>query len=517
MNAHVLQQSMIAGKTQLLIDMSPQAEYDYVDLELDTENFVAHALVEGQNDPHGQRWASLGDSILFDLSNENLGRNFRLRLPRTSYYKYLRVTIDGAVDPEDVRRDATSGMRYEPVLWRNVSSAPKQEQKDKDTIVTFDAPENAPIDRVMFVVDPTQPNFLRKVEIHDEKGRWLGSGEIDCIHMVRGGLKIGSDHRNVDFWDKNNGWQGFKFIKVVIHNGDDPPLKLTDARLQQLERRLYFDAPTAGQPTLYYGDNELQGPAYAYANLLQPDKGAAAAQLGPETSNAAYTGRPDDRPWSERHPVVLWIAIIAAMAVLGGVAFRFLRTATATFIVEKLPLLLRAAVISVPLAVGTEVLLLLLRVPTPGVILGDLLFPGQPRAAPVVDPEALLVMIIVDSTCWFIVLIMAPRVIARWKRTKGTPKSVFRVLAAVASVPLAVGTEVLLLLLLGKKVATPGATISYLLYPDQFLRSAFDISVIVMIAIDSICWFIILIVVPRLISRWKRKKGNPLVKKSDAE
>ena len=244
-----------------------------------------------------------------------------------------------------------------------------------------------PIDRVMFVVDPTQPNFLRKVEIHDEKGRWLGSGEIECIHMVRGGLKIDSDHQNADFWDKNNGWQGFKFIKVVIHNGDEPPLKLTNARLQQMERRLYFDAPTGGQLTLYYGDELLEQPSYDYAKLFQPDKGAAAARLGPETPNTAYTGRPDDRSWPERHPVVLWIAIIAAMAVLGGVAFRFLRTATATtrsFIFEKLPLLLRAAVVSVPLAVGTEVLLLLLGVPTPGVILGDLLFPGQPRAAPVV-------------------------------------------------------------------------------------------------------------------------------------
>lgn len=40
----VLQQSMAAGKTQFLIDMSEVDEYDYVELKLDTENFVAHAL-----------------------------------------------------------------------------------------------------------------------------------------------------------------------------------------------------------------------------------------------------------------------------------------------------------------------------------------------------------------------------------------------------------------------------------------------------------------------------------------
>jgi hypothetical protein len=322
----VLQQSTVAGKTQFLIDMSQLAEYDHLDLKLATKNFVAHARVGGQDDPHGQRWASLGDSILYDLSKENLGGNHMLRLPRATY-KYLRVTIDRAVKPEEVQ-GATSEMGEEqPALWREVSGTPKQEQKGKDTVFTFDVAENVPVERVMFVVEPTQPNFRRKLEIQNEQGAWLGSGEINRIHMVRGGQKIDSEDQNVDF--SNSGQEsGLKIIKVIIRNGDDPPLRLSGASLQQLERRLYFDAPARGQLTLYYGDEKLEQPVYDYAQLFQRDKAAAAAQLGAEASNAAYTGRPDDRPWSERHPVVLWIAIIAAVAVLGGVALRSIRTTT---------------------------------------------------------------------------------------------------------------------------------------------------------------------------------------------
>ena len=322
----VLQQSTVAGKTQFLIDMSQLAEYDHLDLKLATKNFVAHARVEGQDDPHGQRWASLGDSILYDLSKENLGGNHMLRLPRATY-KYLRVTIDRAVKPEEVQ-GATSEMGEEqPALWREVRGTPKQEQKGKDTVFTFDVAENVPVERVMFVVEPTQPNFRRKLEIQNEQGAWLGSGEINRIHMVRGGQKIDSEDQNVDF--SNSGQEsGLKIIKVIIRNGDDPPLRLSGASLQQLERRLYFDAPARGQLTLYYGDEKLEQPVYDYAQLFQRDKAAAAAQLGAEASNAAYTGRPDDRPWSERHPVVLWIAIIAAVAVLGGVALRSIRTTT---------------------------------------------------------------------------------------------------------------------------------------------------------------------------------------------
>ena len=47
-----------------------------------------------------------------------------------------------------------------------------------------------------------------------------------------------------------------------------------------------------------------------------------------EVTNSAYTGRPDDRPWSERHPAVLWAAILAAVALLGGIAVRSIKTAT---------------------------------------------------------------------------------------------------------------------------------------------------------------------------------------------
>jgi hypothetical protein len=60
--------------------------------------------------------------------------------------------------------------------------------------------------------------------------------------------------------------------------------------------------------------------------LFQLDNTVAAATLGPETVNTAYTGRPDDRPWSERHPALLWGAIVAAVLVLGALALRSLKS-----------------------------------------------------------------------------------------------------------------------------------------------------------------------------------------------
>ena len=124
----VLQPATIGGKTQFLLDMSGVAEYDRIELNLRAKNFVAHARVEGQDDPHGAKWAVLGTTTLYDLSDERLGRNFTLKIPLTTY-KYLRVTVDRPVNPSDVEGGSAGITRSEKAVWRDLGSEPKQSQQ----------------------------------------------------------------------------------------------------------------------------------------------------------------------------------------------------------------------------------------------------------------------------------------------------------------------------------------------------------------------------------------------------
>ncbi|MGC2696742.1 MAG: DUF3999 family protein [Candidatus Angelobacter sp.] len=322
-DVRVLQQSTVAGKTQFIIDMAGTVEYDHIDLNLATRNFVAHAKVEGQDDMHGPRWATLEQTILYDLSKESLGGNSMLRLP-VSTYKYLRVTIDGPVKPEDILGASSEFRQEQQAVWRDVATSPKSAIHGRDSVFTFEVPQSMPVERASFTIDPDQVNFRREVEIENDRGFRIGSGEISRIKMVRNGNKIDTENLDVDlstFRDKN--------LTVIIHNGDDKPLKQS-VSLQQHERRIYFDAPANGQLTLYYGDEKLESPVYDYAKLFQVEKNAAAARLGAEQANASYSGRPDERPWTERHPAVLWIAILAAVVVLGAVALRSMKTAAAS-------------------------------------------------------------------------------------------------------------------------------------------------------------------------------------------
>ncbi len=331
----VLQPGIVGGKTQFLLDMAGVPEYDRIELQLATKDFIAHARVEGQDDPHGARWADLGNTTLYDLSAERLGRNSTLQIPLTNY-KYLRVTVDRAVKPGDVEGGTAGVTRARQAVWHDLSSRAAISQGDgnsqKDfggkpgntTVLTFSVPNNIPVERVVFTIDPAQQNFRRPVEIQSGEGSWFGSGEITRIHMLRNGQKIDVEQTSLDIQGR-----GSATLKIKIQNGDDAPLNITDARLQQYERRIYFDSPSGAEAHFYYGDEKLGTPVFDYAKLFSKDANADPLGLRPETANATYSGRPDDRPWSERHPAVLWVAIILAVVILGTIALRSMKTATA--------------------------------------------------------------------------------------------------------------------------------------------------------------------------------------------
>jgi hypothetical protein len=316
----VLQPASNGGKTQFLLDMSGIDEYDRIHLTLATKNFVAHARVEGQDDPHGTKWAVLGTTTLYDLSDEKLGSNSTLQIP-LSAFKFLRVTVGSAVKPSDVKNGTAGATRAQKAVWRNITSPSRLEQHGKETVITFDVPANAPVERLTLDIDSTQPNFCRQIQIRSSKNEQYGTQQISRIHMLRNGQKVDVERTSIELCGNCQGT-----LKAVIQNGDDPPLKISGGYLQQWERRIYFDSDAGERPSVYYGDEKLGAPEYDYAKLFQKDTRIEPVALDAEVNNAAYAPRPDDRPWSEQHPALLWVAILAAVLILGAVALRSLKT-----------------------------------------------------------------------------------------------------------------------------------------------------------------------------------------------
>jgi hypothetical protein len=117
-------------------------------------------------------------------------------------------------------------------------------------------------------------------------------------------------------------------ILIGIDNGDNTPLTVEKAEPQSLERRIYFDPAGKTAVKLYYGDEKLSAPVFDYARFFHKEADAIQAVIGVENQNPDYTGRPDERPWSERHKWVLWGAMLLAVVVLAMLALKGLASPT---------------------------------------------------------------------------------------------------------------------------------------------------------------------------------------------
>ena len=69
-------------------------------------------------------------------------------------------------------------------------------------------------------------------------------------------------------------------------------LKITRARLQQYERRIYFDCDAGTALALYYGDEKLNAPVYDYAKLFQVDANAGQLRWATKRQTPASLGAP---------------------------------------------------------------------------------------------------------------------------------------------------------------------------------------------------------------------------------
>jgi hypothetical protein len=317
----ILNLGSIAGHTEFDIDVGAITEYDRVRLRLDAKDFVATASVAGLNALGQGPTTELGSSTLYDFTREALGSNSMLKMP-TSSFRYLHIKLSPGIHPQQVKGATVSNLHEKQAGWTNVGSCAPPEQELRSTVITCDHPDNVPLNRIWFQVAPAQINFRRGVNLLDGKGSLVSIGDISRVRIDRAGMLVTSEDLGVNVIVKPAGR-----LTITVDNGDNPPLQLTSVQPLSVERRVYFDPQGKTTLKLYYGDEKLSAPVYDYARFFHLDESAVQAPLGPGAHNDAYAARPDKRPWSERHPAVLWAAMLLALAALTAVAIRGLKQA----------------------------------------------------------------------------------------------------------------------------------------------------------------------------------------------
>jgi len=321
---------------QTVFDASmPNGHYSDLQLAVTGQNFIATVTVSGSQTESGSAETKIGSYTIFDLTGQKLGRSTVLHLP-VSDFRYLHFSIKGPLSPESVTGLSEARLLVRQPKYETVAESALITQKGRTSVLEFIVPAHVPVERIVFTPGAFPAQFSRDVIVSvapvDEsqaadrsqlRPPVMSYGSLLRVHSVQNGQRIDEERLAIDA-----PWVNFNTPTkwtVSIKNGDDVPIQLKSAQLQMLERSLCFDAEEQGSYLLYYGDAALGAPSYDYAKLFTLQANASRITAGPEAPNLTYQprpARPDERPFTEKHPALLWSALVAVIALLGAIALK---------------------------------------------------------------------------------------------------------------------------------------------------------------------------------------------------
>jgi len=323
-----------SGRQTVFDAQLPTGSYTDLQLSITGQDFIATVTVTGSQQQTGPE-TRIGAYTIFDLTRQKLGRSTVLHLP-VSDFRYLHFRLQGPLPPESVTGLSILRLPSQQPRYITVAESTHIDQKDHATEIAFTVPARTPVDRIVFVPVAQPASFSRDFSVtitslapaprtgdREPPRPFRAYGSLLRVHRDEDGHRLDEERLQVDApavdFDAPAKWV------VTVENGDDVPLRFDAVRLQMTERDLCFDSSGPGNYLLAYGDPALAAPRYDYAALFSPQANAVAATVGPEQPNPAWQSRPDDRPFTERHPALLWIALVAVIALLALVALRSTR------------------------------------------------------------------------------------------------------------------------------------------------------------------------------------------------
>jgi Protein of unknown function (DUF3999) len=176
-----------------------------------------------------------------------------------------------------------------------------------------------PVSEVRFSSDSQE--FYRAVRLAgSQDGKLWSYISSGTIYRYLQGDKV-RESLHIDFPEA----VGNSFLRIEVVNGDDQPLANVKIALFGIPRILLFKQEAGRTYRVLYGNERARAPRYDLARYLDfgpPKPAYRILPLGGEELTSNYA---DPRPFTERHPVLLWLALAIAVLLLGYTAMRTLR------------------------------------------------------------------------------------------------------------------------------------------------------------------------------------------------
>jgi len=321
--ARIIENSFANGKfTQVVGDLGRDAPfYDRVRVETIQPDFIVWAEVALSDDAKTWRIVETRAPIARFRKRSVDGTQ---TIPFQGLNsRYIRVRIFEAEAQFSVTRLTVLREESHSATLAEVPSTfrPATSDDTTETAWTTDlAASRVPVSRLRFTTDT--PEFYRAVRIADSADgklwNYRGSGVI--YRYNRGATTRESLAIDFPEWPEN------RLVRVEVINGNDQPLRNVKLSLFAVPRVVLFRPQLNTEYRLLYGNDRTSPPQYDLSHYLEigPSKPVYLnLALGPEEINASFR---DPRPFSERHPEVLWISLGVAIVLIGLTALKTLRT-----------------------------------------------------------------------------------------------------------------------------------------------------------------------------------------------
>lgn len=316
-----------------VLDFGERVRKRCLTLQLPGRNFRRGVTVEGSHD--GRTWTTLIDEAwVFAVPGPPPARYETVALPDNDF-ALLRVTVHHG--PDDRERiaiedawvpEGPAGTVREDPLGRPWSRA--EEPRGRETWLGLElGARHQPFQAVLFDVEDER--FFREVAIEarvdpSPPGPHGAPAPVTWRELRRGVIyRLEHDGRlRESLRLETRGRE--RALRLRIRNGDDQPLCIRNVTVLAPVERLIFEAEPGRQYRLTYAVPDLAPPDYDLARTVGREPWtlvAADATLDPVTVRRGATG--DERPWTERHPALLWVGLLAVVAALGALTWRALR------------------------------------------------------------------------------------------------------------------------------------------------------------------------------------------------
>ena len=306
--------------TEFYLDMEEKNQMiNKLHILTESRNFRRKVEIWGSDD--GITWSNIRDDAnIFSFYTEDYRTVLtEIKLPDTKRRFYKVIIWNNGEKPLAINRclvcfEKVIDAPLDDIPFKIISREENKEKKRTEIILDL-VYSNIPVKEISLKFAPDR--YHRNVWV-------FGSDNTDDWKRIYSGViyRYNKENKNniISLPESRN-----RYLKLIIYNQDDPPLKIDDISIKATRRFIYFNAKEGKEYYMFYGNPDAKKPIYEFEKLLP--------FMESEKSFVAYPGKEQFNPDFSRVKEVIkedehffvWPMVVFVFIALGFLIFKSLK------------------------------------------------------------------------------------------------------------------------------------------------------------------------------------------------